>query len=288
LAEEQKRTVQVASVIGREFALRLLKRISDIREQVERCLSELKGLEFIYEKAVFPDLEYTFKHALTHDVAYASILHSRRRELHALIGRAMEEVYSDRIEDRLEELAQHFAQGEVWDKAFTYLRQAGAKAVALCADREAVGFYERALAALEHLPEGPVRDGQSIDLALEMRAPLWRLGRLERLFAIFQVTERLARRLGDAGRLNQIYSFLMQYHWAMGEQRQASTTGSAAWRRPTPLAISVSASSGITTWAMPTTPWVTCRVPSNATRGSWNFWRVGPTPTSSVCRGCPL
>jgi class 3 adenylate cyclase/tetratricopeptide (TPR) repeat protein len=225
LADEQKRTIQVASVIGREFTLRLLKRVSDIREQVERCLAELKGLEFVYEKILFPDPEYTFKHALTHDVAYASILHSRRKELHALIGRAMEEVYADRLEEHLEELAHHFGLGEVWDKASRYLRQAGAKAVALCADREAVGLYERALAALDHLPDGPERDRHAIDLALEMRAPLWRLGHLERLFALFKEAEQRARGLGDAGRLNRIYSFLMQYHWAMGQQGPATQYG---------------------------------------------------------------
>lgn len=225
LAEEQKRTVQVASVIGREFALRLLKRISDIREQVERCLAELKSLEFIYEKTIFPDPEYIFKHALTHDVAYASILHSQRRELHATIGRAVEELYADRLEERLEELAYHFGQGEVWDKAFHYLRQAGVKAVALCVDREAVGFYERALEALDHLPEDPERDRQAIDLRLEMRAPLWRLGRLDRLFTLFQGAEELARHLGDPVRLHKIYAFLVQYYWAMGEPMRAIEYG---------------------------------------------------------------
>jgi class 3 adenylate cyclase/tetratricopeptide (TPR) repeat protein len=225
LAADQKRTIQVASVIGREFALRLLKRISDIREQVERCLVELKSLEFIYEKTVFPDPEYIFKHALTHDVAYSSILHSQRRELHALIGWAIEEVYADRIEERLEELAYHFGQGEVWEKAFHYLRQAGAKAVALCVDREAVGFYERALEALDHFPGSAERDSHAIDLRLEMRAPLWRLGRLDRLFALFQEAEEIAHRLGDPSRLNKIYAFLVQYYWAMGEQNRAIEYG---------------------------------------------------------------
>jgi len=225
LAEEQKHTIQVASVIGREFALRLLKRISDVREQVERCLGELKSLEFIYEKTLFPDPEYIFKHALTHDVAYSSILVSQRKDLHALIGRAIEEVYAGRIEERLAELAYHFLQGEVWDKAFHYLRQAGAKAVALCVDREAVGFYERALEALDHLPEDPERDRQAIDLRLEMRAPLWRLGRLDRLFTLFQGAEELARHLGDPVRLHKIYAFLVQYYWAMGEPMRAVEYG---------------------------------------------------------------
>jgi len=225
LAEEQKHTIQVASVIGREFALRLLTRISDIREKVERCLADLKSLEFIYERTLFPDPEYIFKHALTHDVAYSSILVSQRKELHALIGRAIEEVYADRIEERLGELAYHFLQGEVWDKAFRYLRQAGTKAVALCVDREAVAFYERALAVLDHLPEGPERDRQAIDLRLEMRAPLWRLGHLDRLFELFRDAETLARRLGSPAHLNKIYSFLMQYHWAMGEQERTLEYG---------------------------------------------------------------
>jgi predicted ATPase/class 3 adenylate cyclase len=225
LAEAPKRTLQVASVIGREFALRLLKRISDVREQVERCLADLQTLEFVYATALFPDAEYIFKHALTHDVAYASILHAQRRELHASIGQALEEMYGDRVEERPEELAHHFTQGEVWDKAFRYLRQAGAKAVALCVDKEAVAYYERALAALARLPASAERDRQGVDLRLEMRAPLWRLGRLDRLFPLFREAEELAQRLGDPRRLDTIYAFLVQYYWAMGEQERAIEYG---------------------------------------------------------------
>ena len=255
LEEEQKRTLQVAAVIGREFALRLLRRTLDpagrfeanspVRARasraqpsgggseggrrpppsIERCLAELKSLEFIYEKAVLPDLEYVFKHALTHDVAYATILRRERRTLHAAIGAAIEEVYAERIDERVEELAHHFFQGEVWEKAFHYARQAGAKAVALCVDREAVEFYERALLALEHLPESPEKLTRALDLRLDLRAPLWRLGKLERLFALFQQAEELARGLGDPRRLDKIYAFLVQYYWAKGEYQRAIEYG---------------------------------------------------------------
>jgi class 3 adenylate cyclase/tetratricopeptide (TPR) repeat protein len=225
LDEGKKRTIQVAAVIGREFALRLLRRTLDLGERLENCLAELKSLEFIYEKAFFPDLEYAFKHALTHDVAYASILRRERRTLHAAIGAAIEEVYAERIEERVEELAHHFLQGEVWEKAVHYLRQAGAKAVALCVDREAMELYERALQALDHWPESPEKLTRALDLRLELRAPLWRSGKLDRLFALFQQAEELAQRLGDPRRLDKIYAFLVQYYWAMGEYARAIEYG---------------------------------------------------------------
>jgi class 3 adenylate cyclase len=112
LRPEQKRTVQTAAVIGREFALRLLRRVADAADRVEGALGELKALEFVYEKAALDDFEYVFKHALTQDVAYESILQARRRELHARIGTAIEELYADRVDERAEELAHHFLRGK--------------------------------------------------------------------------------------------------------------------------------------------------------------------------------
>lgn len=225
LGEEQKRTVQVASVIGREFALRLLRRVADAAERVERALAELKSLEFVYEKAALLDVEYVFKHALTQDVAYESILHARRRELHARIGAAIEELYADRLEERAEELTYHFTRGEMWDKAAHYARQAGDRAAALCEDAKAVEFYEQALEALGRLPASPETGRLSIDLRLALRPPLWRAGKLDRLRAIFQEAEALASRYGETERLDVIYAFFVQYYWAKGEYGEAITYG---------------------------------------------------------------
>src|SRR2546422_1080128 len=225
LADSQKRTVQTASVIGREFALALLKRVSDLQEQLEQSLSELKRVELIYQKGGFGELEYVFKHALTQDVAYASLLQSERRRLHALIGAAIEEVYAGRLEERTEELVYHFTRGEVWDKVVRHARVAAERAAALCVDDKAVEFYEIALEALQQTAETPETARAGIDLRLAMRAPLWRAGRLDPLYERFREAEDLATRHGVAEVLDTIYAYLVQYHWAKGNPDEALTYG---------------------------------------------------------------
>ncbi len=164
-------------------------------------------------------------HALTQDVAYASILHARRRELHARIGVAIEELYADRLEERAEELAHHFGRGEVWDRAARYGRHAGDRAAALCVDAKAVEFYDRALDALGRVTPSAATGRLGIDIRLAMRAPLWRAGQLDRLMEIFKDAEALATRHGETDRLDAVYSFLVQYYWAKGEQEQAIRYG---------------------------------------------------------------
>ncbi|HXJ78413.1 MAG TPA: adenylate/guanylate cyclase domain-containing protein [Candidatus Methylomirabilis sp.] len=145
LADEPKRALQVASVIGREFTRRLFQRLTEIRAEADAALRELVVVELIREKALFPELVYTFTHALTHDVAYESLLVQRRRELHRLIGRAIEEVYTDRIAEHYEVLAYHFSRGEAWEPALDYLLRAARKTAAAFGIREALAFYDEAL-----------------------------------------------------------------------------------------------------------------------------------------------
>jgi class 3 adenylate cyclase/tetratricopeptide (TPR) repeat protein len=151
LEEAPKRTLQLASVIGREFARRLLDRLTEIRARTEEVLRELKAIEMIYEKSLFPELAYMFKHALTHEVAYNSLLVQRRRELHRLIALAIEELYADRLADQFEVLAYHFTKGEEWTKALEYLLKAAEKAAQAFATREAVVLYGQALEAAGQL-----------------------------------------------------------------------------------------------------------------------------------------
>jgi class 3 adenylate cyclase len=121
LGEDGKRTVQLASVIGRQFLKRLLGRIAGLTHELDGLLGELKTLEIIYELGLLPEPAYIFKHAVIQDVAYQSLLVQRRRDLHRAVGQAIEELYSDRLADHYEELAHHLAQGEVWAQAFLYL-----------------------------------------------------------------------------------------------------------------------------------------------------------------------
>ncbi|MGH4025152.1 MAG: ATP-binding protein [Pseudonocardiaceae bacterium] len=149
LHREAKRAIQLASVIGREFTARLLDRIADLQARLSKVLEELKALELIYEKAFFPELAYIFKHALTHDVAYGTLLAERRRMLHRLVGAAIEELYPDRLAEHYEVLAHHYFEGQDWDKALDYLTKAGDKATEAYANQDALRFYARALEVCE-------------------------------------------------------------------------------------------------------------------------------------------
>ena len=149
LPPEDKRLLQTAAVIGTEVPFPLLQAIAELPEEaLHRGLAHLQAAEFLYETSLFPELEYTFKHALTHEVAYGSLLQERRRALHARIVEAIEALSPDRLAEQVERLAHHALRGEVWDKAVAYCRQAGEKAVARSAYREAVAYFEQALTAL--------------------------------------------------------------------------------------------------------------------------------------------
>jgi class 3 adenylate cyclase/tetratricopeptide (TPR) repeat protein len=150
---EAKEALQLASVIGREFTVRLLDRISDLESELEGALGELRSLELIFQKAYFPELSYMFKHALTHDVAYASLLREKRRVLHRIIGAAIEDLYQDRIAEHYEVLAYHYFEGHEWAKALDYLLKAGEKAVASFANKGALDYYDRALQACDEIGE---------------------------------------------------------------------------------------------------------------------------------------
>ena len=153
LKRQAKEAIQLASVIGREFTVRLLNRISHIEAKMDDLLAELKSLELIYEKAYFPELSYMFKHALTHDVAYSTLLVERRRALHRIVAAAIEELYADRLSEHYEALAHHYYQGQQWQKALDYLVKAGDKATAAYANQDALDYYARALEVCERLGE---------------------------------------------------------------------------------------------------------------------------------------
>ncbi len=151
LDDGPKQALQLASVIGREFALRLLARVIEVGDGVSALVGELRALELIYEKAAHPELAYMFKHALTHDVAYESILLQRRRELHRTIGTAIEELYADRLAEHYETLALHFGRGEDWQRAFDYHARAAEKALAAFAGQAVVFHCREALAIAPRL-----------------------------------------------------------------------------------------------------------------------------------------
>jgi predicted ATPase len=153
LPPDDKRLLQTAAVIGTAVPLPLLQAIAEMSEDaLYSGLAHLQAAEFVYETSLFPERVYTFKHALTHDVAYGSLLQERRRVLHAGIVGALETLAADRLAEHSERLAHHAYRAELWDKALHYGQQAGARAMARSASREAAGYFEQALVALQHLP----------------------------------------------------------------------------------------------------------------------------------------
>jgi class 3 adenylate cyclase/tetratricopeptide (TPR) repeat protein len=209
LLPAEKRLLQVAAVIGNEVPLPLLQAIAGLPEEVlHRGLAHLQAAEFLYETRLFPEPEYTFKHALTHEVAYGSLLQERRRALHAHIVEALEGLYTDRRAEQMDRLAQHAVRGEVWDKALLYCQQAGAKAVARSAYREAVGCWDQALVALAHLPPDRLILEQGIDLRCDLALALTPFGQYEQGLTYLREAETLAEELADQHRLGYVCSLI--------------------------------------------------------------------------------
>jgi class 3 adenylate cyclase/tetratricopeptide (TPR) repeat protein len=202
---EEKRLLQTAAVMGTDVPFALLRTIADLPEAaLHRGLAHLQAAEFLYETRLFPELEYTFKHVLTHEVAYGSLLLERRRGLHARLVEALEALAPERAGEEVDRLAHHAVRGEVWDKAVAYCQQAGARAVDRAALHEAVAAFEQALQALMRLPE----DGDTRVLAIEIRLaldlPLIALGELRRCLALLGEAEALAQGLDDRARLGRV------------------------------------------------------------------------------------
>src|SRR5215510_4498237 len=146
LSAEAKHLLQTAAVIGKDVPLASLLAVADGPEAVvHQSLTALQAAEFLYEARFAPERVYTFKHALTHEVAYGSLLPERRRALHARIVGALEALAGERLTEQVERLAHHAVRGEVWDKAVAYCQQAGARASERGAFREAVASFEQAL-----------------------------------------------------------------------------------------------------------------------------------------------
>ena len=224
LAPEDKRLLQAAAVIGTDVPFPLLAAVADEPEdRLRRGLAQLQATEFLYETRLFPDLEYTFRHALTHEVTYSGLLQERRRELHVCIVGAIEALYPDRLTEQIERLAHHALRGELWEKAAPYLRRAGAKALARSANREAAAWFEQALAALTHMPETREAMEQAVDLRFDLRNSLFPLAEFGRVSQYLRDADRLATRLDDPRRLGWVYAYMSSHFLQTGYPTEALT-----------------------------------------------------------------
>jgi tetratricopeptide (TPR) repeat protein len=231
LSPEPAAILEVAAVIGKDVPFDVLAAVAGRPEEVLRAgLRELQAAEFLYETSLYPEWAHTFKHALTHDVAYGRVLPDRRRALHAAIVGAIERLHAGRLGDQAERLAAHARGGEVWGKALVYARQAGARAMARSANPEAVAFYEQALGALERLPETPETAEQAIDARFELRSALIPLGEVARILRCLREAEALAAARGDRRRLGWGSAYMTISYLLHAEHGRARETGERAVR----------------------------------------------------------
>jgi class 3 adenylate cyclase/tetratricopeptide (TPR) repeat protein len=218
LPPSDKNLLQIASVVGRDIPLAVLRPMADLAEDaLNNGLDRLQRAGFLYETGYYPDVEYSFTHALTHEVTYDGLLRTRRRSLHARLVDTIETLYRDRFGEHIERLAQHAVRGELLDKAVQYLRQAGLKALSRSALENARVWFEQALAILEKLPESRENIELAIDIRFDLRNSLHPLGHLERILEHLQKMQAQAAQLADKRRLGQTLAFLCQYYRLMGE-----------------------------------------------------------------------
>ncbi|MFQ5831013.1 MAG: hypothetical protein ACE5JD_17970, partial [Candidatus Methylomirabilia bacterium] len=255
LSPEDKRLLQSASVIGEDVPFPLLQAVVEMpEEELRRALSRLQTVEFLYETSLFPDLEYTFKHGLTYQVAYNSLLQERRKALHAKVVGAIERLHADRLAEQAEALARHALRGEVWEKAVDYLREAGTKAHARGAVQESLDRLEQALDAVPRLPTTPANLRRAIDVRLDLHLPLYVLGQVPRLVHLYEEAEQLARQLDDQPRLGRIsyrmgmYSYMnARYAPAIEYVQQGARTAEAIHDRE--LRVVATTTLGLVHWA---------------------------------------
>jgi tetratricopeptide (TPR) repeat protein len=229
LAPEDKRLLQTAAVVGTTVPLDLLREVADVpTDGVQTGLERLRAADFLYRAGLFPEPEYAFEHALTHEVAYGGLLREHRRALHGRALEGIERLYRDRLDEHAERLAVHAMRAEAWAKAAEHGGRAGRKATFRSANREAVVHFERALEALEHLPESRGNLECAVDVRLDLRRALMPLGELERILHVLGEAEMRAEALGDQYRVGRVAALRANSYWWAGNHRMAVDGGQRA------------------------------------------------------------
>jgi class 3 adenylate cyclase/tetratricopeptide (TPR) repeat protein len=222
LSPGEKHLLQCASVIGKDVPFTLLKEIAEQPdEELRRNLLSLQAAEFLYEASLFPDLEYTFKHALTHAAVYGSLLRKRRSAWHRAVVEAIERIHDDRLTEHVELLAHHALRGEAWEKAVRYSREAATKAYLHSAMHESASYFEEAIKAIDHLPETRSTVEQAIDMRLQLRQATFPLADHQRNLKYLEEAEDLACKIDDRLRLGTVSADLGHELWCMGDLNRA-------------------------------------------------------------------
>ena len=225
LGERSRELVTQASVVGREFEFALLQHLSGLgEEEVARGVEELTRRRLLHSVGE----RFDFTHDRVREVAYSRILVPRRKVLHRRMAEALATLHAENLEPHHLALGRHYAEGEVWDQAVIHLRRAGARAVASAATREALACFERALAALAHLPESRSTLEQALAVRLELRPVLNRLGEHQQMLEYLREAESLAERLDDDSRRGLACAFMTSHHSQRGELDEGLAAGGRA------------------------------------------------------------
>ena len=219
LGREDKHVLQAVAAVGEVATVGLLERVSELpADKLRMSLRRLEKAGLLVDRADAGQLAYEFRHSLTQAVAYDSLLHERRRALHLAILGALRE------SGDFDALARHAVQGEAWDRALTYLRQAGRLAAQL-GGIEAISYFERALHVMQRLAPSEGSLEAAFDLHCELRNALVPLGPQQRLLDVLHAAKELAEKLGDERRLSQVYSYFSNYYGYIGRPDLALETG---------------------------------------------------------------
>jgi class 3 adenylate cyclase/tetratricopeptide (TPR) repeat protein len=230
LETDLKRVIRMASVIGRTFPFPILETITGMKDGLKPCLLKLQELEFIYERSLFPELEYEFKHALVQEVAYNGLLLTRRREIHKKVAQAIESLYSDRLEEFYEMLSYHYSRSEETTQAYRYLKLSGTKAIRNSALWEAFGFYRDALEILNKSPATEETRKEKIDVSLLMGSPMISLGFPEDSLRVLQQGEELSQELNATKSLTTFCSIIGLYYSVKGDPHAGMQYGERCFR----------------------------------------------------------
>jgi class 3 adenylate cyclase/tetratricopeptide (TPR) repeat protein len=208
LEKKSKRILQEASVIGRSFLYDILKRATYLESQVDRCLSDLERLDLIKTRAIKPDLEYIFKHALTQEVVYSGVLKKERQKIHDRIGFVIEQLFHDKLAEFYEALAFHFKNAQNIDKAVNYLAKSGKKCIKRYAVNEADQFYEQAYKImLKCETKSQDKKNLLVDTIIEWAFVLYYMGDFKKLYSLLETHLELAESIDDKSRLGMYYAW---------------------------------------------------------------------------------
>ena len=222
LAIEDKRLLQAAAVIGKDVPFTLLQAVAEETEgSLRGGLDNLRAAEFLHESRLFPDLEYTFRHALTQEVAYQSLVAARREALHAAAGRALESLYANRLDQAYDRLAHHYSKTDNAHKAVEYLTRFAEKTAGMYAHAEAAKALEEAFPHAERLPANE-RDRGIVELIVRRAESLHFMGRRQEIVDILQQQKERLERLGEPSLAGQYYFWLGFAHAWLGHRDEAA------------------------------------------------------------------